>query len=196
MISYFSATREELISSGAETLLFEEEVTDYWSEDEKTAYGCGLHLMKGKNPVCYQLTFPELFSRVHFDRDGNIKCNTFKSIFSINGNQVRDDEIILGKEGISNAKLAKMLLGCVWSMQHALQLRSKETIRFSNLYPSAYLGILTQALSIRHFSNNYQYIMHALTALQRHNGIPLCVGASSGSNELKVHFPDFVPEDI
>jgi hypothetical protein len=196
MISYVSAVREEIICADKESHIFEEEVTDYWSEDEDTAYGCGLHIVKGKEPVSYQLTFPELFSRVRFGRDGDINCNALESQFTINGEQIRNDEISLGKEGISNVKLAKMLLGCVWSVQHALQLGLKEPMRCSNLYPSAYLGILTQALSIRHFSNNYHYIMHALTALQRQNGMPLCVGASSGSHEIKVHFPDFLPEDL
>lgn len=197
MISYFSAIREHVIPADAGALFYEEEAGDYWSEDGCTAYGSGVHRMKGKELVHFQLTFPELFSKIRFGKNGDINCSsTLDSQFSINGELVRQDQIILGCDGINNIKLAKMLLGCVRSLQSALHIDFKEPIRCSNLYPSAFLGVFTQALAIRHFSGNYQYIMHALTALQRRNGKPLCIGASSNSREMKLNFPDFSSGDL
>jgi hypothetical protein len=197
MVSYFSAIDEEVIAADAGALLYEEEAGDYWSEDGSTAYGSGVHRMKGKEPVHFQLTFPELFSRIRFGKNGDINCSsTLDSQFSVNRKFVREDQITLGSDGINNVKLARMLLGCVRSVQKALDINLKEPMRCCNLYPSAFLGVFTQALAIRHFSQNYQYIMHALTALQRRNGIPLCIGASSDSREMKQYFPDFSPADL
>lgn len=197
MISYFSAIRDEVIAADVDTLFYEEEAGDYWSDDGRTANGSGAHFIKGKERVCFQLTFPELFSKIRFGKNGDINCNgTLDSQFSINGEWVRQDQIDLGSDGINNVKLAKMLLGCVRSMQKSLQIDIREPMRCCNLYPSAFLGVFTQALAIRHFSGNYQYIMHALTALQRRNGMPLCIGAASGSGEMSNYFPDFSPDDL
>lgn len=197
MISYFSAIEEEVVAADAGVFFYEEEAGDYWSEDGSTAYGSGVHRMKGKEPIHFRLTFPELFSRIRFGKNGGINCSgTLDSQFSINGEFVRKDQISLGSDGINNIKLARMLLGCVRSLQNALQVDLKEPMRCSNLYPSAFLGLFTQALAIRHFSDNYQYIMHALTALQRRNGIPLCIGATSDSREMKKYFPEFTADDL
>ena len=60
----------------------------------------------------------------------------------------------------------------------------------------AFIGMFTQMLAVRHFGNNYHYVMHVLSGLQRSCGVPLCIGSAITMAEAKRWFPDFSKSDL
>jgi hypothetical protein len=197
MISYFGTVSGELSGTGAKALHFEEENTDYMEDDEKRSCCCGIHLVSGREAVFYRLVIADLFEKVRFSKEGVMTCRgslTFE--FFLGDQRAIAGEIPISESGSMERGFQKMLLECIRTLQAALGVGQKEKIRFTNLYPMALVGLLTQTLAIRHFSNNYHYIMHALTGLQRRDGIPLCIGASMNMNEVKRYFPGFSSDDL
>ena len=94
--------------------------------------------------------------------------------------------------------LVKFLFICIKQLKQkrlfnktTIGLGQKIRIFNTNLYPLSYIGLLIQSVAIRLFNNNYNYIMHALTSLQRDENGPLCVGAVLNPEEADKHFPGF-----
>jgi hypothetical protein len=98
--------------------------------------------------------------------------------------------------GLLSTGFQKMLLRCGANVHAALGFDLRETAYFTNLNPQAFIGLLTQMLAVRYFGNNYHYIMHVLSGLQRHGNIPLCIGSSLSPAEAKRYFPEFSPGDL
>jgi hypothetical protein len=92
--------------------------------------------------------------------------------------------------------LSKFLFKCIQQLKQQLCPEQKIRIFNTNLYPQAYIGMLIQSIAIRLFNNNYNYIMHALTALQRSGNRPLCVGAITNQDEAKQYFPKYSFADL
>jgi hypothetical protein len=197
MVSYFGTVTGDLSESGAKALHFEEENTDYMEDDRKRSCCCGNHLVSGREAISYRLVIADLFEKVRFSQEGVMTCRgTLDFDFFLGDQRAVTGKIVIPESGSMERGFQKMLLECIRALQTALAVDHKEKIRFTNLYPMALIGLLTQTLAIRHFSNNYHYIMHALTGLQRRDGIPLCIGASMNMNEVKRHFPGFSSDDL
>jgi hypothetical protein len=197
MISYFETVRDVLPLETASEIYFEEDGIDYLEGADKRSYCCGKQLVKGKEPVSYQLVLNDLFERTGFTKDGTITCDGPLSYeFSLQGRVVIRGSIANTGNNLVTVGFQKMLLECVKAMQTELGINKRETMYFTNLYPAAFMGLLTQMLAVRHFNSNYQYIMHAVTGLQRQNDTPLCIGSSVNMAEVKRYFPGFSADDL
>jgi hypothetical protein len=129
---------------------------------------------------------------VSFDGDGLLDMSGgVDASFDINGRHVLHDTVSFGSGGGAAADLAKFLFRCTAALAKEIRPERRPRLFNTNLSPRSYIGMLVQSLAIRLFNCNYTYIMHALTALQRHGGVPLCVGAVSDREEADRYFPGF-----
>ncbi len=197
MISYFEAVRAELSPNNSRSLFFEEENLDYMTDRDKRSHFCGHHLITGKNAIQYRLTFKDLIEKVSFSKEGEMACNgNLNYEFSIEGRQAMCGEIAFTTKDLFYLRFQKMLLQCGTMVQSAFGFDLRDNMYFTNLHPAAFIGLMTQTLAIRHFGNNYHYIMHALTGLQRRSNAPLCIGSVTNRIETKRFFPGFLSDDL
>jgi hypothetical protein len=197
MISYFGTVSDKFLQNNTRLICFEEENLDYLEDGDNRTCLCGYHIVKDKDPVSYQLVFNDLFQKVGFSKDGAITCDgTLSYEFSVRNGNAFHGEIANRGNGLLNMHFQKTLFACVKTVQTAFGFAADNTMCFTNLYPAAFIGLMTQTLAIRHFSNNYQYIMHVLTGLQRQNNIPLCIGSTKNMVEIKEYFPGFSAGDL
>lgn len=57
------------------------------------------------------------------------------------------------------------------------RIQCKSRFLFTCFYPGTFIGLLTQAVGLRLFSNNYVYFQQCLMNLQRKENQPKCIGA-------------------
>ncbi len=94
-----------------------------------------------------------------------------------------------------NIKLMK-LLSPYWRAS-GKKLRVKTKFHFSQIWAPTFFGILSQALGLVIFNNNYAYFQHCIYGIQRtENHVPLCIGVSDDISDAMNHFKDFSIEDI
>ena len=68
---------------------------------------------------------------------------------------------------------------------------------FSQIWGPTFFGILSQALGLVIFNNNYAYFQHCIYGMQRsEDGKPFCIGVSDDLDDVMANFPDFQLSDI
>ena len=68
---------------------------------------------------------------------------------------------------------------------------------FSQIWGPTFFGILSQALGLVIFNNNYAYFQHCIYGIQHDDeGKPLCIGVSDDLDVVLANFPDFDLSDI
>ena len=73
----------------------------------------------------------------------------------------------------------------------------KRNFYFSQIWGPTFFGILSQAIGIKVFNNNYAYFQHCIYGIQRNdNNIPLCIGVTDNIDEMSEVFEDFVIDDL
>jgi hypothetical protein len=164
---------------------YEEEVIDSYAEDG-TLYSLGTHVFMGREPLRYKTALFDLMRRIGFTKNGGLTITQgIRTDFSLNGLSCAQC-LVNDFAGFSG-----FLLRCLDKVRRQVLAGRYVRMFNSNLYPGAYLGLLAQAVAVRLFNNNYNYIMHAVTALQRAGDRPLCVGALNNQEEADRWFPGF-----
>ena len=92
----------------------------------------------------------------------NEKKHYIDRIASINGSQ--ESSLGLLRLFVKQWKIISKMLGVT------------QPFYFSNLVPTSFYGIFTQALILRIFPNNHDYFQYAIKQLQHSQGVPLCIG--------------------
>ncbi len=164
---------------------YEEEVIDSYADDG-SLNSLGTHVCMGREPLRYKTSLQNILKKVGFTKNGALTITKgIETDFSLNG--------ISSVHGVVNdfTGLSGFLLRCLGKVRRQILPGTYVRMFNSNLYPGAYLGMLVQAVAIRLFNDNYNYIMHAVTALQRAEGRPLCVGALGDQEEADRWFPGF-----
>jgi hypothetical protein len=169
----------------------EEEAIDSYV-DEGSLHSVGKHVFQEKPSVDYRLTLHDIIGNVGFTNKGTLEMrNGVEASFALNGKQVLNEMVSINSRDTGHTDLAAFLLRCIGAIKKEVCPEKQLRMFNTNLYPRAYIGMLVQSVAIRLFNNNYNYIMHALTALQRSANAPLCVGAISDQDEADRHFPGF-----
>jgi hypothetical protein len=172
-------------------ITYEEEAIDSYVENG-TIHSLGTQVLKGKAPLHFELILHQILQRVSYDKNGRVKTEQ-----GIQADFLLDDQVVLSEMITLNhlipgsLDLSHYLFKCIRQLKQRLCPNQNNQIFNTNLYPQAYIGMLIQSLAIRLFNNNYNYIMHALTALQRPDTQPLCVGAIADQNEANQYFPGY-----
>jgi hypothetical protein len=177
--------------AGGDSFLTEEEVMDC-SLDDGNCYAGSVHVFGGRPPVNHTLKFNDIFREVRFDRDGRLKgLEKVRIEFFINGEPVLDNTGLLGKSGNMYRDFLTFIVQCTHRVK--TEVCGDVNVRFlnTNLFPAALVGLIVQAVAMQIFKNNYSYVMHALTALQRPNGVPLCLGAIRNREEAELYFEGY-----
>lgn len=169
-------------------LYYEQEVCDsYTSGNDLVAQG--KQDLNGEKTVRYTIHFIDILKRIAFDRSGRLsKLDDLEMAFLLNGAPVITRRVNL------NDRFKNMLgfmLACIDHVKGEICPNPKIPFKITNLLPSALLSTLTQASAMHLFDNNYSYVMHVLTALQRKNNAPVCVGAIENEAEAAQYFPDY-----
>jgi hypothetical protein len=170
---------------------YEEEAIDSYSENN-TIYSAGVHLVKGRIPVRFRLTLHNIINNVSFDNNGILKMDeAVWADFILNEKHVLSEPVSIHSMNGGVMDISKFLFQCIKQLKQWMCPGNNIRLFNTNLYPGAYIGMLIQSVAIRLFNNNYHYIMHALTSLQRSGNAPLCVGAVIDWEEAHTHFPGF-----
>ncbi|HEX3043814.1 MAG TPA: hypothetical protein VHY08_03590 [Bacillota bacterium] len=172
-------------------IAYEEEAIDSYVENG-TIHSLGTQLLKGKAPLHFELILHQILHQVSYEKNGKVKTEQgIQADFLLNDLVVLTETITLNNPIPGSIDLSHFLFRCIRQLKQRLCPNQNGQIYNTNLYPQAYIGMLIQSLAIRLFNNNYNYIMHALTALQRSDTRPLCVGAIKDQNEANQYFPGY-----
>ena len=175
---------------------YEEEAIDSYVEDG-TLHSLGIHLFNTDKPVRFRLTLHDIINNISFNTHGILEIQGgVRAGFFINEKHILSEVISIYNRNNERMDLSKFLFSCIKQLKLKLCLAKNIRMFNTNLYPRAYIGMLIQSVAIRLFNNNYNYIMHALTSLQRINNTPLCIGAIIDKEEAKTCFPGFSFSDL
>ena len=175
---------------------YEEEAIDSYNEGD-TLHSLGTHLFSKREPVHFRLTLHNILNNISFNPQGMLAvAGGIKADFIINGRHVLRDVVSLQHRNNGHMDLPGFLFLCIKQLKRALTVPENIRMFNTNLYPRAYIGMLIQSAAIRLFNNNYTYIMHAITSLQRTGNKPLCIGAVKNEEEATIYFPGFSFSDL
>gem|GEM_PF-2180763 len=172
-------------------IFYEEDVVDVYAFSGNL-YLTGVHAFKGKDETKYTVVLYDIFNNVTFDEDGYMKLkNTIKAEFYINNKIVYESELYQKENDHIYIRMQKFLLVCVEKLKAELFPGYNDKMLNSNLTPGAFIGVIMQAIGIRAFSNNFNYIQYVMTAMQRPRKIPCCIGAILKEEEAEKYFEGF-----
>lgn len=171
----------------------EEEVLDGYMDENSVILSGSHELIESK--LKHAIVFNDLQSRVSFNKKGylNIEKEVFVDFFI--DNELLHSKCVLIKADNFYLDLQKFMIECISLIRERLAPELSQMYN-TNLYPVAYIGLLVQRLAIKTFKNNYNYVSHVLTAIQRHNNTPSCIGAIKDFDEAEKHFPGYSISDL
>lgn len=179
-----------------ESFAFEEEVIDSVIDGD-TLCSEGVYLLKNKPPVRYRLVLHDIMKNVGFSAGGILKTSGgIGADFSLNGTLIESGTVSVNNQETGHVDIGRFLFMCISHMKRFFCIGPRHRLFNTNLYPGAYIGMLVQSIAIRLFNDNYRYIMHVLTALQRNDEVPLCIGSVLDQKEASVYFPGFDTGDL
>ncbi|MGA1870071.1 MAG: hypothetical protein ACMUJM_16165 [bacterium] len=169
----------------------EEEVMDVFVEGGDIHYS-GKYISDEKCDLLFTLVFHDIICRIGFNRKGNLsKIDNTRCDFYLWDKLIFSQDVTIESDGFIYGSLQKVLFRCIETIRPFVYNKKRIRLLNTNLFPLAFIGLLVQGIAMRLFRNNYHYIMHILTGLQRHNDIPLCIGAVKTEKEAGRYFPDF-----
>lgn len=168
----------------------------YYEQEVGDIYNCGNDLvaqgrqdLNGEKTVRYTIHYMDILKRIAFDETGRLsRLDDLEMAFLLNGAPVMTQMVNLGNRF---KKMLAFMLACIDHVKGEICPDRKISFKNTNLLPSALLSMLTQAAAMHLFDNNYAYVMHVLSALQRQNNVPVCVGAIRDEEEAEKYFPDY-----
>ncbi len=174
---------------------FEEEVTDCYIE-ENTIVLSGVISINGAFKLNYWVRLNNVMEEICFSKDGFLEIKEPVTMeFIIDGALAICDSVVIKGRTNGYRNLQSFILKCVNILKSKIIDDIKIRYLNTNLYPSAFVGLLCQGISMRKFKNNYNYVMHVLDSLQRPGGIPLCIGGIKSRDEALEKFPGFSPDN-
>jgi hypothetical protein len=169
-------------------LYYEQEVSDSYSSGNDLV-AQGKQDLNGETTVRYTIHYVDLLKRIAFDESGALsKLEDLEMTFFLNGASVMTQVVNLNDRF---KKMLEFMLACIDQVKGEICPDLEIPFKNTNLLPSAILSMLTQASAMHLFNNNYAYVMHVLSALQRRNNVPACVGAIKDEAEAQQYFPDY-----
>ncbi|AIQ47431.1 hypothetical protein R70723_17200 [Paenibacillus sp. FSL R7-0273] len=188
--SYFMY-KEELQQGRAGQLFYEEDIVDIYAS-EGNLYLAGLQDFKDKEDLSYMVVLYDVFNHITFDEEGYMKLKSpILAEFYLNGELVHSDELYQKEKDYIFIRVQKFMFVCVEKLKAALFPEFADKMMNTNLAPSAFIGIIMQAIGIRSFANNFNYIQYIMTAMQRPRKLPGCIGAILNEEEAARHFEGF-----
>lgn len=171
-----------------DTPFYEQEIIDcHGSGHDLVAQG--RQDVNGEKDVRYTIHFKDILQRIAFDNSGMLsKVDDLDMDFYLNKALVMNQTINL-KDRFG--QMLDFMLSCIDRMKAEVCPDLDIPFRSTNLFPPAILSMLIQASAMHLFNNNYAYVMHVLSALQRRNDAPACVGAIRDEAEANTYFPDY-----
>jgi hypothetical protein len=150
--------------------------------------------------LCWELSFFDYKQKLRFGKNGELKTVDHLDIaFSASSSEGQEAQFQRTIHGDTPqaiiASLLRFTLLCWRRLSHEVY-GGRKTFYNTNAFPVSLIGLIVQSLGIVIFSNNYNYIQHILAALQREQGVPLCVGIAEHIEEARTYFPEFSPEDV
>ncbi|AIQ58844.1 hypothetical protein [Paenibacillus borealis] len=187
--SYFMHKQQGNTGPGA--LFYEEDIVDIYAA-EGNLYLTGLQAFSGKEDIQYTVVLYDVFNHITFDQEGYMKLKSpILAEFYLNGELVHADEIYQKEKDYIFIRMQKFLFVCVEKLKAELFPDLADKMMNTNLAPGAFIGIIMQAIGIRSFSNNFNYIQYIMTAMQRPRRLPGCIGAILNEEEAAQHFEGF-----
>jgi hypothetical protein len=167
---------------------YEQEFIDCYSSGHDLV-GQGRQDINGQKEVRYTLHFKNILQRIAFDNTGRLsKMDDIDADFYLNGALVMSRTVNFK---VRFQRMLDFILSCIDHVKTCVCPDLDIPFRITNLFPPAILSLLIQASAMHLFNNNYTYVMHVLTALQRRKGAPVCVGAIRDEAEANRYFPDY-----
>ncbi|WP_410511176.1 hypothetical protein PaeBR_13780 [Paenibacillus sp. BR2-3] len=186
--SYFMYRNEEHTGS---RLFYEEDIVDIYASNGNL-YLTGLQSFIGKEDIHYTVVLYDVFNNITFDLEGYMKLKApILAEFYLNQQLVYADELYQKEKDYIFIRMQKFLFVCVEKLKAALFPDFTDKMMNTNLAPSAFIGIIMQAIGIRSFSNNFNYIQYIMTAMQRPRKMPGCIGAILNEEEAVKYFEGF-----
>lgn len=190
LASFYLATQPEKRTGN---LCYEQETIDCYGSGHDLV-GQGRQDINGEKELHYTLHFKDILQKIAFDNTGMLsKVDDIDSDFYLDGERVLSQTVNL-KDRFQ--LMLDFMLACIDQVKTVASPDTAVPFHNTNLFPPAILSMLIQASSMHLFNNNYNYVMHVLSALQRRNGAPACVGAIRDEAEAKQYFPDYRFGDI
>jgi acyl carrier protein len=154
----------------------------------------GTQEIRGLGEVSYRIEIDSLFSQVHFDDNGGIHSRTPLRMRTYLGAECVADRVVGGATPpeflLSLQRGTRSLLR---SVGQALKV-TDPPLMCSNL-AAGLVGAIVLAISSKLYPNNYVYILHCLSGLQRQGGQPRCLGGVQTQAEADTHFSGFRVKD-
>lgn len=143
------------------------------------------------------LVFPFILDNMKFTHSYKLKLiGTQKIIYSVinleDEVESKEESVLLADSEI-HIRLLRIFLQYLVSQGKSINCSVK--FSFSCYYPVSLTGLLTQALALKLYSNNYIYFQQCLMDLQRRSDSPRCVGAINNYDEGK-KFYNLSMEDL
>lgn len=173
---------------------FEQECLDsVRSGDSMTMFGT--QEIRGLGTVSYRVHLDGVFSAVHFDEHGGIYSRTPVMLRTYLADECLTEREVAGATPpVFLLSLQRATRGLLLGVGAALGVTSPP-LMCTNLSPQAFVGALVLAIGAKQYSNNYVYILHCLSGLQRRGGVPRCLGGVETQAEADATFPGFNVRD-
>lgn len=197
IFSYYHALKATSREDGVVKGFFhEEEVVDCYAKNGNM-YLAGLHEFKGIEPIEYRMEFYDIFNRVAFNNEGYMRIiEPVKADFYLNDQLLVSEILTQSENDYLFIKVQKFVLKCIGHLKELACPESKVRMVNTNLAPGALVGIMIQGITMRAFKDNYNYIQHVFTALQRPGRVPGCIGSILNDDEANQYFPGFDMDNL
>lgn len=186
---WMSKSEAQAQASGG--IFYEEDIIDIYASGGDLILA-GLQAFRDKEPVHYAIVLYDVFNHVTFDHEGYMRFkDTIRAEFYLNQRLVHGDELYQKDNDPIFIRVQKFLFVCAEQLKNALFPDFPDKMMNTNLAPGACIGIIMQAIGIRSFSNNFNYIQYLMTAMQRPRRVPGCLGAALNEEEAEKYFDGF-----
>ena len=154
----------------------------------------GTQELRGRGEVSYRIEIDSLFSEVYFDEQGGIRSRSPLRMRTYLGEEAVADRVVGGASPPEFLlSLQRGTRGLLRKVGEALG-ASDPPLLCSNL-AAGLVGAIVLAISAKLYPNNYVYILHCLSGLQRQGGCPRCLGGVQTQSEADTHFSGFCVKD-
>jgi len=169
---------------------FEQECLDaVQTGDALTMFGH--QQVRGQGSATYRVVIENVFTAIRFDPVGAIFSTAPLTVRTFLG------EELVAERRVSGATAGEFFLSIQRATRPLLRRVGQEfahtgtAFACSNLAPRSFVGAFVQAIAGKLYADNYTYILHCLSGLQRQGGRPRCMGGVLSQAEANEHFPGF-----